>query len=72
MPAKSEKQRKLFGAVVHCKETGECASPEIKKIAKGISLEKAKDFARKTPKKKSLKEEYSFAHFVKMRESSEV
>lgn len=30
MPAKSEKQRKLFGAVVRCKETGEC-SKSIKK-----------------------------------------
>lgn len=69
MPAKSEKQRKLFGAVVRCKETGECASKGIKKIAKGISMKDAKDFARKP---KNLEEEYSFAHFVKMRESSEV
>lgn len=71
MPAKSEGQRRLFGAVVRCKETGECASKGIKKIAKGISLEDAKDFARKT-KKKRLREEYTFAHFIKMRESSEM
>jgi len=64
MPAKSEKQRKLFGAVVHCKETGKCYSKKIKKIAKGISLEDAKDFARKH-KKENLKEDYSFATFLK-------
>lgn len=71
MPAKSEKQRKLFGAVVRCKKTGECASKGIKKIAKGISLGDAKDFARKR-KKKHLKEEYTFAHFIQMREQSEM
>lgn len=65
MPAKSEKQRKLFGAVVHCKETGDCASKGIEKIAKGISLENAKDFARKTHK---LKEEYSFSNFLERKE----
>lgn len=32
MPPVSEKQRKLFGAVVNCKKTGECASPKIKKL----------------------------------------
>ncbi len=47
MPAKSEKQRKLFGAVVRCKETGECASDYIQSIADGISLKDAKDFAKK-------------------------
>jgi len=66
MPAKSEKQRKLFGAVVRCKETGDCSSKSIEKIAKGISLQAAKDFARK-PRK--LKEEYSFINFIKRREN---
>ena len=69
MPAKSEKQRKLFGAVVRCKETGECASKGISKIAKNISMDDAKDFARKP---KHLKAEHTFAHFVKMRESGEM
>ena len=70
MPAKSEKQRKLFGAVVRCKETGECSSEKVKDIAKGISLEDAKDFARKH-KKKHLKEDYSFANFLKKKEDNE-
>ena len=70
MPAKSEKQRKLFGAVVGCKKTGKC-SPRIKKIAKGISMEDAKDFARKH-NKKHLKEEYTFASFLKRKESNEM
>lgn len=74
MPAKSEKQRKLFGAVVRCKKTGECTSKNIRKIAKGISLEDAKDFARKPSKKKkySLKEQYTFAYFVSLKESNEM
>jgi hypothetical protein len=71
MPAKSEKQRKLFGAVLRCKKTGECASKGIEKIAKGISTEDARDFARK-PKKKHLKEQYTFVYFLKMSESSEM
>lgn len=69
MPAKSEKQRKLFGAVVHCKETGECASKGIRKIAKNISMDDAKDFARKP---KYLKKEHTFAYFVKTKESGEM
>lgn len=67
MPAKSEKQRKLFGAVVRCKETGDCSSKSIEKIAKGISLQAAKDFARKSHK--NIKEEYSFINFIKRREN---
>ncbi len=67
MPAKSEKQRKFFGAVVRCKETGDCSSKKVKKTAEGISLEDSKDFARK-PKKKNLKEEYSFASFLKRKD----
>lgn len=49
MPAKSKKQQRLFGAVLHCKDNpDECSSPYIEKIAKGISREKAKHFAQLT------------------------
>lgn len=71
MPAKSEKQRKLFGAVVHCKKTGDCSSGKIKKIAKGISLEDAEDFARKK-KGKRLKEQYTFAKFLEKKGNNEM
>lgn len=59
MPAKSEKQRKLFGAVVNCKKTGDCASAGIKKIADGISMQDAKDFASKPKKPKKPKKSMS-------------
>jgi hypothetical protein len=55
MPPVSEKQRKLFGAVVHCKKTGKCASAGIKKIADGISMQDAKDFASHPKKHKKHK-----------------
>ena len=66
MPAKSERQRRLFGMVVRCKKTGECASQGVEKIAKGISLADAEDFARKP-----IKEEYSFKFFVEKKLQSE-
>lgn len=59
MPPVSEKQRKLFGAVVNCKKTGECASPKIKKIADNISMKDAKDFASKPKKHKKRKKHMS-------------
>jgi hypothetical protein len=31
MPSKSKAQQRFFGAVVRCKETGDCASAKIKK-----------------------------------------
>ena len=47
MPAKSESQRKLMGAVYAVKKGGKAASPAIAKIAKGITKKAAKDFATK-------------------------
>lgn len=46
MPSKSRSQQRLFGAVYKCKKTGECVSPEIKKIANSISKKNAEDFAK--------------------------
>lgn len=46
MPAKSPAQRRLFAAVVACKEgTGSCKG-QVGKIAKGISMKDAKDFRK--------------------------
>lgn len=61
MPAKSKKQRKLFGMIRACQETGKCMSPKIKKLSKEISPKAAHDFAvtkeKKLPElKKSFKE----------------
>jgi hypothetical protein len=48
MPASSEKQRRLFGMVYACKKKkGKKCPKRIKKIAKGISLKAARDFAVK-------------------------
>lgn len=49
MPATSEAQRRLFGAVLAYKR-GQMknASGKIKKVAEGVSEEQAGDFARKT------------------------
>ena len=45
MPAKSKKQRKLFGLIRKCQETGECISPKIKELSKSVSPKAAHDFA---------------------------
>lgn len=52
MPAKSQKQRRLFGMIVAYKK-GKLpnASKQIKQIAKGISLQDAQHFARKVQHK---------------------
>jgi hypothetical protein len=47
MPAKSEKQRKFFGAVLSCKKTGKC-SKSMKKKARKISVKAAKEFMKKS------------------------
>lgn len=46
MPSRSKSQQRLFGMVHACKKTGKCASPEIRKIASGISDKDAEDFAK--------------------------
>lgn len=48
MPAKSEAQRRLFGAILSYKR-GQMKNPskKIRKIAKGISESDASDFAKK-------------------------
>ena len=46
MPAKSEKQRKFFGAVMSAKKGGK-SSKEAKKAAKGMSKEKVKHYLKK-------------------------
>ncbi len=65
MPAVSEKQRKFFGAVYNCKKTGNCPTPQIKKIAKNMSTNKIKDFLRK--ENQSF---ISFQDYIMLRESS--
>jgi hypothetical protein len=49
MPAKTQKQKKFFGAVMGCKKTGAC-SPATKKAAKSMTKKQVKDFL-KAPKK---------------------
>ena len=75
MPSKSKSQQRFFGAVVSCKETGECASAKIKKTADGISMKDAKAFARSTIKKKKRKkhmhESSNFVSFSVWLESKE-
>jgi hypothetical protein len=46
MPASSRSQQRLFGMVHACQKSGKCASPEVEKIAKGISAKDAEEFAR--------------------------
>lgn len=46
MPSSSKSQQRLFGMVHACKKTGKCASPEVAKIADGISAKDAEEFAR--------------------------
>tara|TARA_B100000287_G_scaffold21001_1_gene20842 strand:- start:198 stop:833 length:636 start_codon:yes stop_codon:yes gene_type:complete len=43
--AKSRSQQKLMGMALNCKRTGDCPSPEIKKMADGMSEKELKDFA---------------------------
>jgi len=63
MPAKSKKQRKLFGLVRKCQETGKCLSPAIKKLSKSISGKAAHDFA--VTKEKGLPEKIkSFKEWI--------
>jgi len=46
MPAKTEKQRRFFGAVTAYKE-GKLKNPskKLKKVARGVSMSDAKDFS---------------------------
>jgi hypothetical protein len=43
--AVSKKQQRFMGMVYKCKETGDCASEEVKKAAASIKKKDAKDFA---------------------------
>ena len=72
MPSKSKKQQKFMG-MVHAYQKGELKnpSPEIKKVAKSIDPEDAKDFAetkhKGLPEKVKKKKEsriYDFVTFV--------
>ena len=60
MSSKSKSQQRFFGMVHNCKKSGECSSPEVKKVADEISDEDAKDFAstkhKDLPEKKTFKE----------------
>lgn len=73
MPAKSKKQQRLFG-MVHALQKGKLkdASPEVKKIASGISDKDAEDFASTKheglPEKKEKKKKESFEEWLKIRE----
>lgn len=53
MPSSSEKQRRLFGAVLAYKR-GKLKNPsaEIKKVSGGVSEEATKDFASDVKKKR--------------------
>ena len=62
MPAKSKKQQRLMAMVLKCKETGDCPSESIRKIAKGISKKDAKKFAK--TKRSELPENLTFKDFL--------
>jgi len=47
MPAKSEKQRRLMGAALNCKRTGNCGSDKIKELADSMTEKELSDFAKK-------------------------
>lgn len=46
MPSKSKKQQRFFGAVRACQKTGNCLSPQIKKVADSMSMKSVEDFAK--------------------------
>jgi hypothetical protein len=46
MPSKSKSQQRLFGMVRACQKTGNCASPEVEKIADSMTKKDAKEFAK--------------------------
>jgi hypothetical protein len=46
MPSKSEKQRRFFGLVNACKETGKCASEKIKNTSDSMSKKQIGDFMK--------------------------
>lgn len=53
MPAKSPAQARFFGAVIGSKKgTLKDPSPELEKAASSLSMDQAKDFARKKSKNK--------------------
>lgn len=45
MPAKSKDQQQFFGAVLHCKRTGEGCEGEIGEVAKQVSIKTAEEYA---------------------------
>ena len=74
MSAKSKSQQRLFGMVHACQKKGECASNQIKKIAKSISKKDAKELAETKHKglpnriKKKKKKKMSFKEYFEWRE----
>ena len=68
MPAKSKSQQRLFGLVRKCQKTGECDSPEIKKVSKSISSKDAKKYAstkhKGLPEKKKKKKAKTFKEWL--------
>lgn len=72
MPAKSKSQQRLFGLVRKCQKTGECDSPEIKKVSKSISSKDAKKYASTKheglPEKKKKKAK-TFKEWLEIRDT---
>lgn len=55
MPARSERQRRLMGAALAVKRGGRAVSPEVARVAHGMSESQLRDFAKRVPKRKSRK-----------------
>lgn len=74
MPSRSKSQQRMFGMVRACQKTGECASPEIRKIADGISEKDAGDFAKTKhkglPNKVEKRKPKSFPKWMTQRNNS--
>ena len=46
MPAKSKSQQRLMGMALEAKRGGRAASPEVAKVAKGMTSTQLRDFAK--------------------------
>ena len=51
MPARSEAQRRLMGAALSAKRHGVALSPKVSKLAKSMTEEQLRDFAKKKGKR---------------------
>lgn len=68
MPSVSKKQQRFFGMVHQCQKSGNCSSPEVKKVAKSINYDDADDFASTKHEDLPEKKEHfscSFKSFLK-------